>query len=98
MNNELPMQPVYKDEHGVIRFRENKVVRYMLDQGNIDMNHLYRVFSMDWEKNRKDMEQFAQLIGYSINGYADLSYVSDEAYSKAQEQYNLLDQENGVTQ
>jgi hypothetical protein len=27
-----------------------------------------------------DREQFAQLIGYSVGGFGDLSYVSDEAY------------------
>lgn len=71
-----PTQPLEKDEHGVLRFKSNKIVRYLLDNGGIDMNHLaVKNFSED------DRQQFAQLIGYSLSGYGDLSYVSDEAYA-----------------
>jgi hypothetical protein len=31
----------------------------------------------------EDQEHFAQLIGYSIGGYGELSYVSDESYRAA---------------
>lgn len=30
-----------------------------------------------------DREQFAQLIGYSLSGYGDLSYVSNESFEVA---------------
>lgn len=44
------------------------------------MNHLaIRDFCRD------DAEQFAQLIGYSLSGFSELSYVSDEVYSAAVE-------------
>ena len=55
-------------------FRENAIVIYLLDEGPFDMNHLAaQPFSS------QDREQFAQLIGYPLNGFAELSYVSAEA-------------------
>lgn len=75
-----PMQPLEYDERGVLRFRENAIVRYLLDNGGIDMNHLA---GMSGRFSRADQMQFAQLIGYSLSGYADLSYVTDASYAKA---------------
>ena len=60
------------------RFVENKIVNYLLDNGGIGLNDL-AVIPFDNE----DREQFAQLIGYSLSGYSDLSYVSDDSYDKA---------------
>jgi hypothetical protein len=72
-----PMQPIlYVGD--VIRFKENEIVRYLLDNGGIDMNRLSCLsFSQD------DREQFAQLIGYSVSGFGDLPYVSEETLNKA---------------
>lgn len=67
-----PIQPTEKDERGVLRFKQNAIVRYLLDNGVIDMNALAALkFSQD------DREQFAQLIGYSVSGYSELPYASD---------------------
>jgi hypothetical protein len=73
-----PMQPIILDEHGRDRFRENVLVRYILDNGGIDLNHLATVGAPV-----HDREQFAQLIGYSLAGYGELSYVTDESYYRA---------------
>jgi hypothetical protein len=65
-----PIQPMVTDAHGVIRFKENAIVRYLLDNGGIDLNKIALLpFSGE------DREQFAQLIGYSVSGFGDLSYV-----------------------
>lgn len=73
-----PIQPLAKDEHGTVRFKGNAIVRYLLDAGQFDMNHLaVTPFSQE------DREQFAQLIGYSLSGYSDLSYVRDDSYEAA---------------
>jgi hypothetical protein len=32
--------------------------------------------------DREDWEQFAQLIGYSLDGFGELSYVSQETHKK----------------
>ncbi len=73
-----PIQPLVTDKHGVIRFKENTIVSYLLANGGIDLNHLAR---RDFPQ--EDREQFAQRIGYSLSGFSDLSYVSDETYDTA---------------
>jgi len=74
----MPCQPTIIDKHGVERFRENLIVRYLLDNGPFDMNHIAIRGFPD-----ADQEQFAQLIGYSVSGFGDLSYVTDETYDRA---------------
>jgi hypothetical protein len=82
MRQPQPMQPVVKDKGGVLRFRENAIVRYLLDLARqhkiADLNSLAELpFSQE------DREQFTQLIGYAITGYHELSYVSDESCAEA---------------
>lgn len=72
-----PVQPLLWVK-GVARFKPNAIVRHLLDNGPFDMNKLACMNFTD-----EDREQFAQLIGYSANGFAELSYVSDETYSRA---------------
>ncbi len=76
-----PIQKLYKDSNDIHRFVENPIVRYLLDAGPFDMNDLAIRFHGD--EHREDAEQFAQLIGYSLGGFSELSYVSDEAYKAA---------------
>lgn len=73
-----PVQPVEDDGNDVIRFKENKIVRHLLDNGGIDLNQIARLGFP-----REDHVQFAQLIGYSVSGFGELSYVSDEDYARA---------------
>ncbi len=76
-----PIQPLEKDSDNVLRFKRNAIVRFLLDAGPFDMNQLTsRPFSQE------DREQFAQLIGYSLGGFSELEYVSDETYDKAASQ------------
>lgn len=79
-----PTQPLYRDQHGTPRFKENKIVRFLLDGGPYDMNKLAL---MPWSD--EDREQFAQLIGYSLVGFGELSYVSDETYEQAIGDYDV---------
>lgn len=72
-----PMQPLIEDHEGIIRFKKNAIVRYLLDSGTADMNTLALMPFSD-----EDRMQFAQLIGYSVGGFAELSYVSDEVYNQ----------------
>lgn len=73
-----PIQPIEKDDAGVFRFKENKIVLYLLVHGGINMNDLAVQNFPD-----EDSVQFAQLIGYSLSGYSELSYVSDDDYGAA---------------
>ena len=76
--SKFPLQPIKRDDDGVVRFVPNAIVCYLLDAGPFDMNKLALMPFDD-----SDFEQFAMLIGYSISGFGELSYVSDESYEKA---------------
>ncbi|MEO0868881.1 MAG: hypothetical protein AAFY17_10620 [Cyanobacteria bacterium J06642_11] len=78
-----PIQPLEYDEQGVLRFKENAIVRHLLDNGGIGLNALTKLDFSD-----KDRQQFAQLIGYSHDGYGSLSFVDDEAYDAALAMHN----------
>jgi hypothetical protein len=76
-----PIQPLVLDPHEVLRFKENPLVRMLVDHGQrtgLGLNELARV-----DVTPEDRMQLAQLIGYSLNGYGTLGYVTDEAYRAA---------------
>lgn len=73
-----PIQPLEEDSNGVVRFKANDIVRYILDHGGVDLNDIARL-----DFSREDREQFAQLIGYSWSGACDLGYMSDEVLDAA---------------
>lgn len=79
-----PMQPIVKDGK-VARFKANPIVQYLLDAGPFDMNDLALM-----NFKREDREQFAQLIGYSVSGAGDLSYMSDALIAKADAEVEKL--------
>jgi len=63
---EHPMQTLVRDQ-GIIRFKKNAVVRFLLDAGPFDLNQIWCMpFSIE------DMEQFYQQIGYSVSGFGDI--------------------------
>ncbi len=73
-----PVQPLEYSKNSILRFKENKIVTYLLDKGPFDMNHLaVQGFGGD------DYEQLAQLIGYSLDGFSTLSYATNEIYDAA---------------
>ncbi len=73
-----PQQPIARDSDGVVRFHANQIVRFLLDAGPYDMNKLALMpFTKD------DRSQFAQLIGYSVSGFGDLSYADKKAVAAA---------------
>lgn len=75
-----PIQPIINAADGRIRFKANEIVRYLLDtHPTVDMNSIAGMEFTD-----DDRQQFAQLIGYSLSGYGDLSYVDDTAYEAAE--------------
>ena len=77
MKAKHPMQPIVNVD-GVHRFKSNAIVRYLLDAGPFDLNKLAIMpFSQE------DREQFAQLIGYSVSGYGELSYVRRKLVDEA---------------
>ena len=67
------MQPVIVDKHGAHRFKSNAVVRYLLDNGGIDLNRIAIAYQNGDGFPAEDMRQFMQLIGYSVSGWANLT-------------------------
>ena len=74
------MQPLEK--HGkTICFKSNMVVRRMLTlcrERGIGLNEILLP-----EHPREDVEQFFQLLGYSLDGYEELSVISNESVAAA---------------
>lgn len=71
-----PIQPIELVD-GVIRFKANKIINWLFESGKLDLNE---IAVMDFPK--EDRQQLAQLLGYSICGYADLSYVNNKAWNR----------------
>lgn len=70
-----PMQPLVVDAHGVVRFKMNRIVetlRLLGARQGMDMNAI-----AEGGFTQEDNNQFAQLIGYSVSGWGDLSYAMD---------------------
>ena len=78
-----PLQPIIMD-HGVQRFRANEIVKFLLTQGPFDLNTLAGL-----NFSAADREQFAMLIGYSISGIGELSYMRDETMDRIDEAAGL---------
>ncbi len=78
----MSKHPIQPDsiEDGVLRFKRNKIVEFLLDAGPFDMNQLAHMPFSD-----EDRVQFAQLIGYSVSGWGTLSYVSEEDRDRVDE-------------
>ena len=86
----FPMQPLVWDERGTLRFKANRIVRDLLDAATaanlMDMNTIAVEAQLRGKYTREERQQFAQLIGYSLSGYSELtSYVTDGAWKRAKE-------------
>lgn len=77
-----PIQPLGPDRHGYTRFKENKIVAHLLEWASLRDMGMNELAVMDFSND--DRQQFAQLIGYSLSGYGELSYVDDDAYNAAE--------------
>lgn len=71
----MPIQPIVDG-----RFVPNRIVLRLLACAPIDLNGLSCI-----SPTQQEEEQFAQLIGYSLNGFSGLSYVSDETLARVKE-------------
>lgn len=83
-----PMQPVVLDPHGVARFKQNAIVRFLVDWARDRGMSLNELAVMGFSD--ADFEQLAQLIGYSVSGFGELSYVSAEAVARADALANAI--------
>jgi hypothetical protein len=63
------MQPIHEVE-GVVRFVENRIVTAVLARSFLDLNEI-AVGASRGKYSDSEVEQFWQLIGYSLSGYCD---------------------------
>lgn len=75
-----PLQPIIVDDTRA-KFKDNEIVRDLLDFASERGMDLNTIAMGDYSQD--DQEQFAQLIGYSLTGFHELSYVSDKTALKA---------------
>lgn len=69
-----PMQPIVVADDKVVRFLENRIVRWMLNElGHHGRDFNYIAAAFDRDEYNDDYQQLMQLIGYSVSGYGDLS-------------------------
>lgn len=84
------MQPVHITEGGIARFVQNRIVVDALNIANLqgfDMNQI-AIRAAQGGYTKDEQMQFAQLIGYSVDGYGSLSYTTDLSYEEAQAKIN----------
>lgn len=76
-----PVQPLVRDADGIIRFKPNKIIVFLMNTSKFDLNDLlYMEFSAE------DYVQLAQLMGNSLKYLSELPYVTDEDYIRAESQ------------
>ncbi|HYX21035.1 MAG TPA: hypothetical protein VFA98_09355 [Thermoanaerobaculia bacterium] len=72
-----PRQPIGFDEDGIVRFKANEIVRLLLEESKkhgFGLNEIARAVLTE-EVPIGDAVQFWQLLGYSVSGYGDLSFI-----------------------
>jgi hypothetical protein len=69
--------PTIIDKNGTERFIENPVVRYLLDNGKIDLNQIavaYQTGKLGGvEDAQRAYAEFNMMLGYSVCGFEELS-------------------------
>lgn len=89
----FPMQPIVVAKDGVVRFQENRIVSAFLEAGRegkrLDLNEI-AVRACRGEFTTAEQMQFAQLIGYSVSGFGDLSYADRDVVRRADKKANSL--------
>jgi hypothetical protein len=81
--NHHPIQPLAKDEHGHVRFKQNKIIVHLFETGKLDLNSLF-------EFPKEDRQQIKQLLGVSLSHYGECVNfgVDDDAYNAAHAYYD----------
>ena len=67
--------PIYTDENGIKRFKENAVIKWMFQKFNI-LDILSNSFS------ERDLLQFVMLMGHSLCYLSEISWISEDAKNK----------------
>lgn len=74
-----PMQPIVRGPDGLPRFKQNAIIRHLVDTGALNLNALAEMAFSD-----EDNEQLVQLLGYTIDRFASLDFVDRETVEAAE--------------
>jgi len=73
----FPNAQFVRDENGVFRFKENALVRWLMDGGKISLNDMAVAFQNGHFKLDEYME-FYQGLGYSLSGFLEIGAFDKE--------------------
>jgi len=83
-----PMQPVVVAHDDVIRFKSNRIVRDLLAHASTTGLSLNELKFEEYDQD--EIDQFYQLIGYSVSGYGDIDEVSKESVEEADKESSAV--------
>ena len=78
----FPMQPIACAKDGVIRFVPNRIIEDLFSVGLLDLNKI-AVAAARGTYSAAEQMQVAQLIGYTVSGFGDLSYADRDVVRRA---------------
>ncbi len=82
-----PMQPLEFDKEGIIRFKQNAIVKFLIDQYSTQvLNYIYVSGDFPWE----DYKQFVQLSGHRVSSCKDMKYATDEEIKRLDQMVNEM--------
>lgn len=85
----FPMQPIITAPDGVARFRANSIIEDLWKAGVIDLNKI-AIAAAHGRYTKAEQMQLAQLIGYSVSGFGDLSYADRDVVRRADKKVQEL--------
>lgn len=85
----FPMQPIVIAEDGVARFQANRIIADLWKSGAFSLNDI-GIKAAEGAYTEAEQMQLAQLIGYSVSGFGDLSYADREVVRRADRKAALL--------
>lgn len=88
--NKHPNQPLVYAKDGCMRFKQNDIVRKLLDfaaDHGYSINEIYQEFL---PSHADDYKQLLQLLGYSIGGYCDISMIPEKQKKRAEKKAEKL--------
>lgn len=86
-----PCQPVELKPNGVAYFKENAIVRAFLEAAREGRTLNLNDTLGDGKFSEEDQVQFAQLIGYSVSGWKDLTFVKSKDRLRADNQVKKME-------
>ena len=78
------MRPIEVAEDGKVRFKANAIVRWLVDNDKVSLNEIAARHAQGAPAfPQEDVDEFWQMLGYSVSGYGELSHVSEESVEAA---------------